>query len=174
MLAANVTGTEKLQPIVIGSSIEPKALVRLNYDTLLVTYRANSKAWMRTKIFCKWLLKLDEKFRLENRQILLIVDGATSHYNPNDDNISDTEIDDATFSVQDLTDFDKIEVDELVIDLTTNLSNPTIENQLNENQIVNIMLDEQRELEEGDASDTDEEPPEIPIIEGLNGLKKFI
>ncbi|CAG8620282.1 11603_t:CDS:2, partial [Racocetra fulgida] len=67
--------------------------------------------------------------------------------------VSDTEIDNTTFSIQDLTDFDKIEVDELII---------------------NIVLDEQRELEEGDASNTDEEPPEIPIIEGLNGLKKFI
>ncbi|CAG8572530.1 16474_t:CDS:2, partial [Racocetra fulgida] len=31
-----------------------------------------------------------------------------------------------------------------------------------------------KELKEGDASDTDKEPPEISIIEELIGLKKFI
>ncbi|CAG8801900.1 3229_t:CDS:1, partial [Dentiscutata erythropus] len=45
---------------------------------------------------------------------------------------------------------------------------------LDKEQIVNIVLDEQQELEEGDASDSDEKPPEIPIVEGLNGLEKFI
>lgn len=88
MLAANATGTEKLKPIVIGSSIEPHALARLNYDTLPVTYRSNLKAWMRSDIFGEWLTELDRKFRLENRRILLLVDGATSHYNPNKDNDS--------------------------------------------------------------------------------------
>ncbi|CAG8708650.1 19685_t:CDS:1, partial [Dentiscutata erythropus] len=29
-------------------------------------------------------------------------------------------------------------------------------------------------LKEGNKSDTDKKPPEIPIIEGLNGLEKFI
>ncbi|CAG8582902.1 14290_t:CDS:1, partial [Racocetra fulgida] len=38
---------------------------------------------MRTEIFCKWLTKLDEKFRLANWQILLLVKGAKSYYNPN-------------------------------------------------------------------------------------------
>ncbi|CAG8793570.1 3961_t:CDS:1, partial [Racocetra fulgida] len=89
MLAANATETEKLKPIVIGSSIEPHALVRLNYDALPVTYRSNLKAWMRTDIFCEWITTLDNKFRLENRHILLLVDGATSHYNPNDNNSQD-------------------------------------------------------------------------------------
>ncbi|CAG8595711.1 23439_t:CDS:2 [Dentiscutata erythropus] len=103
----------------------------------------------------------------------------------------DTEIEDATFAVQDFTDIEKDNVDELIIDLTTNLSDPTIEHQLNEfnnvnnsqiftkdvldkEQIVNIVLDEQWELEEGNTSDSDEEPPEIPVTEGLNGLKKII
>ncbi|CAG8758567.1 15180_t:CDS:2, partial [Racocetra fulgida] len=104
---------------------------------------------------------------------------------------SENEIDDSTFAVQDLTDLEKNDVDKLIIDLTTNLSDPTIELQINEfdhtndsqiltedvlddEKIGSIVLDEQQEFEEGDASDTDEEAPEIPIIEGLNGLTKFI
>lgn len=86
MLTANATGTEKLKPLVIGSSIEPRALARLNYDALPVTYRANLKAWMRTDIFCEWLTELDRKLRLENRHILLLVDNASSHYDPNESN----------------------------------------------------------------------------------------
>ncbi|CAG8525613.1 9317_t:CDS:2 [Cetraspora pellucida] len=72
-----------------------------------------------------------------------------------------------------------------------NLSDSTIEHQLSkfnyindtpvlikdvlsEEQIINIVLNEQQELEKGNTSNTDKEPPKIPIIEGLNELKKFI
>ncbi|CAG8683715.1 13901_t:CDS:1, partial [Cetraspora pellucida] len=102
-----------------------------------------------------------------------------------------TEIEDAVLAVQDLADFENDNVEELIIDLTMNLLDPAIEHQLSkfnhindtlvltedvfsEEQIINIVLNEQQKLEEGDASDTDNELPEIPIIEGLNGLKKFI
>ncbi|CAG8705356.1 23467_t:CDS:1, partial [Dentiscutata erythropus] len=46
--------------------------------------------------------------------------------------LSDTKIDVSTYTIQDLADVEKNEVDELVIDLMTNLSDPTIEHQLNE------------------------------------------
>jgi DDE superfamily endonuclease len=86
MLATNAIGTEKLKPIVIGKSIQPRALAHLNYDALPVTYRANANAWMRSDIFGEWLKKLDRKFRLEDRHILLLIDNASSHYNPNENN----------------------------------------------------------------------------------------
>ncbi|CAG8784166.1 14130_t:CDS:2, partial [Racocetra fulgida] len=79
--------------------------------------------------------------------------------------LSDSEIDDSTFAVQDLTNLEKNDVDELIVDLTTNLSDPTIELQINkfdhtndsqiltedvldDEEIVSIVLDEQREFEE--------------------------
>ncbi|CAG8711640.1 28857_t:CDS:2, partial [Dentiscutata erythropus] len=103
----------------------------------------------------------------------------------------DTKINDSTFAVQDLKDLEKDDVDKLIVDLTTNLSNLTFKCQLNEfnymndsqiltedflneEEIVNIILDEQQEFEEGDASDTNKELPKNPIIEGLNRLTKFI
>ncbi|CAG8602166.1 2558_t:CDS:2 [Dentiscutata erythropus] len=103
-----------------------------------------------------------------------------------------TEIDDTTFAIQDLTEVEKDDVDELIIDLTTNLPDDlTIGCQLNEfndknnsqistedildkEQIINIVLDEQQKFEEGDASDSDVPLPEIPALEGLDGLKRFI
>ncbi|CAG8727843.1 24995_t:CDS:2, partial [Cetraspora pellucida] len=126
------------------------------------------------------LTKLDKKFHSANQQILLLVDGAKSHYNSNkklsseeessnnksesenkeDEELKNTKIDDSTYTVQDLEDVEKNEVDELIIDLMTNLSDPTIkcqlnefnnmndsqiltENLLNEKKIINIVLDEQ-------------------------------
>ncbi|CAG8492225.1 13384_t:CDS:2, partial [Cetraspora pellucida] len=96
--------------------------------------------------------------------------------------LSDTEIDNYTYAIQDLKDVEKDEVDELIIDLTTNLSDPTIECQLNEFNNINdsqiltkdLLNEEEIKFEEGDANDTDEKLPEIPITEGLNELTKFI
>ncbi|CAG8805486.1 632_t:CDS:1, partial [Racocetra fulgida] len=80
---SNAIGTDKLQLLVIGSSIEPQALVGINHQTLPVTYRSNENAWIRSDIFGKWLETLDKKFRLENRQILLLIDGAACHFDLN-------------------------------------------------------------------------------------------
>ncbi|CAG8814453.1 14829_t:CDS:2, partial [Cetraspora pellucida] len=105
--------------------------------------------------------------------------------------VSNIKIDNSTYAIQDLEDVEKDEVDELIIDLMTNLSDPTIECQLNkfnnmnysqiltkdllnEEEIVNIVLDKQKEFKKGNANDTDKELPEISITEGLNRLTKFI
>ncbi|CAG8644452.1 11812_t:CDS:1, partial [Cetraspora pellucida] len=45
---------------------------------------------------------------------------------------------------------------------------------LDEEQIISIVLDEQQKFEESDTSDTDVLLPEISVLEGLDGLKKFI
>ncbi|CAG8752845.1 24128_t:CDS:1, partial [Dentiscutata erythropus] len=77
--------------------------------------------------------------------------------------LSDTEIDDSTFAIQNLTDLEN-DVDDLIVDLMTNSQDPTIERQVNEfncmnhsqiltedmldeEEIVNIVLEEQLELE---------------------------
>ncbi|CAG8768715.1 22063_t:CDS:1, partial [Gigaspora rosea] len=105
--------------------------------------------------------------------------------------LSGNKIEDATFALQDLMNFENDENDDLIIDLTTNSLDPIIEHEinnfnnlnnsqilikdtLNEMQIVNIVLDKQQEYKEGNASDTDNEPPEVLVVEELNGLKKFV
>ncbi|CAG8821232.1 15219_t:CDS:2, partial [Racocetra fulgida] len=55
---------------------------------------SNLKAWMRSDIFGEWLTELDKKFCLENRHILLLVDGALSHYNPNEPNENNDPVED--------------------------------------------------------------------------------
>ncbi|CAG8552898.1 10380_t:CDS:2, partial [Scutellospora calospora] len=199
MLAANATGTEKLKPIVIGSSIEPHALAQL-----------------------------DRKFRLENRHILLLVDGATSHYNPNEDNDSnENSEEDMLESDKELNSEEESESESLNNEESyasssrnpirrscshprLNVSNINKQSRRNsrspscsskghrgharpyrlpeptETPLTNIRIEflpphttaylqpMNAEYEEGDASDTDEEPPEVLAAEGLNSLKKFV
>ncbi|CAG8469868.1 13359_t:CDS:2 [Racocetra fulgida] len=77
--------------------------------------------------------------------------------------LSDTEIDNTIFAIQDLTELKKDDVDELIIDLTTNLSDLTIECQLNKFN----------KFEKSDANDTDVLLPKISIFEGLDSLKNL-
>ena len=46
-----------------------------------MTYRANSKAWMRSDIFIEWLKYLNNYFRIKNKKVLLLIDNAGSHLN---------------------------------------------------------------------------------------------
>jgi hypothetical protein len=82
LLATNATGTSKLKPLVIGKYEHPRCFKNINMSMLPVTYKSNSKAWMRHDIFENWLKDLDHKFQMEHRKILLLVDNAASHTNP--------------------------------------------------------------------------------------------
>lgn len=68
--------------MVIGKSLNPRCFKNINKSALPVTYRANSKAWMRSDIFIEWLENLDYYFRTMGRKILLLIDNAGSHFNP--------------------------------------------------------------------------------------------
>jgi hypothetical protein len=68
--------------LVIGKSLNPRCFKNINKSALPVTYRANSKAWMRSDIFIEWLRHLDNWFRTTGRKILLLIDNAGSHFNP--------------------------------------------------------------------------------------------
>lgn len=52
MLAANMSGTEKLKPLVIGKSAKPRGFKNIK-DTakLPVTWKSNKKAWMNSLFF---------------------------------------------------------------------------------------------------------------------------
>ncbi|KAM7296881.1 tigger transposable element-derived protein 6-like, partial [Ixodes scapularis] len=77
LVVANMTGTEKLTLLVIGKSMKPRCFK--NIRTLPTDYEANRKAWMTGELFKKRLKKLDRKFELSNRQVLLIVDNCSAH-----------------------------------------------------------------------------------------------
>jgi len=80
LLGCNSTGSEKLKPLVIGTSKNPRSLNKVNRALLPVEYHANKKAWMRSDIFIPWLEALNKKFASGRRQVLLLVDNAPSHF----------------------------------------------------------------------------------------------
>ncbi|XP_036340613.1 tigger transposable element-derived protein 4-like [Rhagoletis pomonella] len=46
---------------------------------LEVDYENNSKSWMTSELYEKWLLKLDKKFAAQKRKILLFIDNCPAH-----------------------------------------------------------------------------------------------
>jgi hypothetical protein len=79
LLACNATGSDKLQPLVIGTAARPQCFRRINMESLPVTYRHNPKAWMRGDIFCEWLDSLNREMRRKDKNILLLIDNAGPH-----------------------------------------------------------------------------------------------
>ncbi|XP_064488391.1 tigger transposable element-derived protein 4-like [Ornithodoros turicata] len=77
LLGANMSGTEKLPLFVIGKSSKPRCFK--NIRTLPTEYTSNSKAWMTGELFKWWRKKLDRKFELQKRRVLLIVDNCSAH-----------------------------------------------------------------------------------------------
>ncbi|XP_062572433.1 tigger transposable element-derived protein 6-like [Saccostrea cucullata] len=80
-LMCNADGTDKLKPLVIGKSLQPRCFKDFN-SNLYVEYTANKKAWMVSSIFCELLKKFNARMRRENRKVLLIMDNAPSHAEP--------------------------------------------------------------------------------------------
>ena len=72
LVCASMDGHEKLQLYVIGKSKKPRAFK--NVRQLPVEYVANTKAWMTSDLFENWVRKLDNRMRLKNRKIALIID----------------------------------------------------------------------------------------------------
>lgn len=79
LIAANMTGTERCRLLVIGKAAKPRCFKGVK--TLPVDYACNRKAWMTADIFKDWLTKLDRKFALSKRNVLLLVDQCSAHMN---------------------------------------------------------------------------------------------
>ena len=79
LLCTNATGTDKLQPLVIGKSANPRCFKNIRKENLGVKYEANKKAWMTGDIFSRWIKSLNHTNRLKHRKILVLVDNASSY-----------------------------------------------------------------------------------------------
>jgi hypothetical protein len=77
LLCTNMTGTEKLTPLVIGKSKKLRCFV--NVKSLPLQYMANKKAWMTIEFFDDWLAIVDKKMTAERRKIIILVDNCTAH-----------------------------------------------------------------------------------------------
>lgn len=86
LLCANFDGTEKLTPLVIGHSKNPRCFPKKSRnDThhrasmIGCEYRSQKRAWMDSEIFSEWLLKLERTCSSDNRHILLLLDNFKCH-----------------------------------------------------------------------------------------------
>ncbi|CAB4479731.1 unnamed protein product [Rhizophagus irregularis] len=82
LLGCNSNGTEKIKPLVIGNAQKPHCLRGINISNLPVSYYWNKKAWMTQDIFRYWIKILDNKFQVQKRQVLILLDNASSHLEP--------------------------------------------------------------------------------------------
>ena len=80
LLCSNMSGTEKLIPMMIGKSKKPRCFKNIKYvSELPVTWKNNKKAWMNTTMFDEWLKDLNRSMARKKRNTLLFVDNAPSH-----------------------------------------------------------------------------------------------
>ncbi|XP_039298512.1 tigger transposable element-derived protein 6-like [Nilaparvata lugens] len=80
LLACNMDGSQKLNPLVIGKSAKPRCFKGIK--SLPTIYRSNKKSWITTELFNEWLISVDSDMKKENRKILLFLDNCSVHNNP--------------------------------------------------------------------------------------------
>ena len=78
MFACSAAG-EKLKPLVIGKSKNPRCFKNVRIGNLPVHYMANKKAWMTGQIFCEWISEVNKLMKRQRRHILMFLDNATCH-----------------------------------------------------------------------------------------------
>lgn len=78
LLAANMDGSRKLQPFVIGKARAPRCFK--NCKQLPVRYASNKKAWMTRQLFTEWLQAWDVELGKSGRRACLLVDNCSAHH----------------------------------------------------------------------------------------------
>ncbi|SMN21917.1 similar to Saccharomyces cerevisiae YDR081C PDC2 Transcription factor required for the synthesis of the glycolytic enzyme pyruvate decarboxylase [Maudiozyma saulgeensis] len=96
MLCANLDGTEKLKPLVVGKYENYKSfrnyfpnepLSSLNQSSLGdkmakkfdISYQSNTKSWLTSNLFHDWLVRWDKRLVAYNRKIWIVLDDSCSH-----------------------------------------------------------------------------------------------
>ncbi|GBP89083.1 Tigger transposable element-derived protein 4 [Eumeta japonica] len=77
LVAANMSGSCKRKLLVIGKAKKPRCFK--NIHSLPVTYENNTRSWMTSQIFEKWLRSWDAELKSGGNKILLLVDNRPAH-----------------------------------------------------------------------------------------------
>lgn len=78
LLACSATG-EKLKPLLIGKSENPRCFKNVHKSSLGVEYAWNRKSWMTAALFTSWLNRVNNRMKAQERRILLLVDNCAAH-----------------------------------------------------------------------------------------------
>ena len=81
LLCTNMTGTDKLKPVLIGKAARPSCLRKkgVSLKDLKVDYYHNKNGWMTSVIFEDWLSQWNKLLCNQRRHVLLLIDNAPSH-----------------------------------------------------------------------------------------------
>lgn len=79
VFTCNMSGLDKLKPLVIGKSKAPRCFKKVK--NLPVDYTSNKNAWMTASIFENYLREWDSKLQNQKKKIALILDNCTAHPN---------------------------------------------------------------------------------------------
>ena len=77
LLCTNKSGTDKLKPLVIGKSKNPRCFK--NVRSLPVDYKNNQKSWMTSPIFVDFLVGFDTRLKMQRKKAILLIDNCPSH-----------------------------------------------------------------------------------------------
>ena len=77
LVTYNQHGTEKLPLLVIGKYAKPRCFNHCNMNLLPVTYESQTKVWMDSALFEKWVRQIDRQMRVTNCHILLFIDNCS-------------------------------------------------------------------------------------------------
>ena len=77
-LCSNATGTFKAKPFLIGHCKKPRCFKNFNVNKFCV-YHSNSKAWMTTDLFNRFMEHLSEELKPLKKNFTLLIDNAPSH-----------------------------------------------------------------------------------------------
>lgn len=79
-LCSNASGSDKMAPLLIGKSKNPRCFRGARVENLGIFYRSNKSAWMKGDVFEEWLKIFSARAR--GRQVVLLLDNASSHHAP--------------------------------------------------------------------------------------------
>ena len=79
LLGANMDGSHKLKPVLIGKYKNPRCMKNTQRQDLPVFYENSKNAWMTTEIFGDFLKRFDKSVGKENRKVLLLLDNCSAH-----------------------------------------------------------------------------------------------
>lgn len=78
LLGANMSGTEKAKPLLIGKAATPRGFP-LNKKKMAVYYAANKTSWMTSALFVEYMSRWNKELVKENRKVLVFIDNCPAH-----------------------------------------------------------------------------------------------
>ena len=76
-LCCNASGSEKMEPMIIGKLKNPRCFKGVNIEKRGIVYAASSNSWMTFIILDKWMQQLN--LWMHGRKVLLLLDNGSSH-----------------------------------------------------------------------------------------------